>query len=142
MFENYFREQSNFLIQSLQSKLQQTGIIPPETKKDLKLFKEFYDFIKEHLPEGFNLAMGKIRNRTHLLNKSFDLIIYHKWCKNYLKLTGGYILLDQVYTILSLERELSSEALTQYIYQTRTLKAMYSMEYQLSDDQFVPIYNR
>lgn len=140
MFSRYFREQSKFLLESLRAKLEKKEITIPN-EKDLKLFKEFYEFIKDHIPAGFSLAMGKIRNRTHILNKNIDLIIYKKWCKNYLKLTGNHVLLDQVYVILSIERELTTEALLRHIEITRSLKVMYAMDYNLSEDKIIPIYS-
>lgn len=140
MFSKYFKEQSNFLLDSLQKKLSEKQITIP-THKDLKIFKEFYEFIKDHIPPQFSLAMGKIRNRTHVLNKNIDLIIYKKWCKNFLKLTGGHILLDQVYIILSIEAELTSESLIKHIELTQSLKVMYAMDYNLSEDRIIPVYS-
>ncbi len=140
MFSQYFKEQSKFLLESLHLKLEKKEITIPK-EKDLKLFKEFYEFIKDHIPPGFSLAMGKIRNRTHILNKNFDLIIYKKWCKNYLKLTGNHILLDQVFVVISIEAELTTDALLRHIEITRSLKLMYAMDYNLSEDRIIPIYS-
>ncbi|MFN3603943.1 MAG: hypothetical protein ACK4UJ_04445 [Leptonema sp. (in: bacteria)] len=140
MFSKYFKEQSKFLLESLQTKLEKKGITIPK-EKDLRIYKEFYEFIKDHIPSGFSLAMGKIRNRTHVLNKNIDLIIYKKWSKSFLKLTSGYILLDQIYTILSIESELTTDALLRHMELTRSLKVMYAMDYNLPEDRIIPIYS-
>ncbi|GIX40623.1 MAG: hypothetical protein KatS3mg129_0356 [Leptospiraceae bacterium] len=140
MFTKYFQEQTKFLQESLKLRLEKKGITPP-TEKDLKLFKEFYDFIKDHIPVGFSLAMGKVRNRTHVLNKNCDLIVYRKWCKNFLKLTGGYILTDQIYSFLSIENELTTESLLKHVELTQSIKTMYAMDYDLPEERFIPLYS-
>ncbi len=140
MFQKYFLEKSNFLIESLKLRLEKKGITSP-SEKDIRLFKEFYDFIKDHIPSGFSLAMGKIRNRTHVLNKNCDLIIYKKWCKNFLKLTQGYVLVDQIYSFITIENELSTENLIKHIDLTQSIKTMYAMDYSISDERILPIYS-
>lgn len=140
MFEKYFQEQSKLLQQSFESRLEKKGISPP-SEKDLKLFKEFYDFIKDHIPIGFSLAMGKIRNKTHVFNKSCDLIIYKKWCKNFLRLTGGFIPVDQTYAFFSLENDLTTDAIVNHINFTQSIKTMYAMDFGISEDEIVPAYS-
>jgi hypothetical protein len=140
MFAKYFQEQTKWLQDSLKVRLEKKGISPP-TEKDLKLFKEFYDFIKDHIPTGFSLAMGKVRNRTHVLNRNIDLIVYKKWCKNFLKLTGGYVLTDQIYSFISIENELTTDSLLKHVEITQSIKTMYAMDYQLSEEKIIPIYS-
>ncbi len=140
MLHKYFLEKSNFLTESLKLRLEKKGITSP-SEKDIRLFKEFYDFIKDHIPIGFSLAMGKIRNRTHVLNKNCDLIIYKKWCKNFLKLTQGFVLVDQIYSFISIENELSTENLIKHIDLTQSIKTMYAMDYSITDERILPIYS-
>jgi hypothetical protein len=140
MFAKYFQEQTKWLQDSLKVRLEKKGISPP-TEKDLKLFKEFYDFIKDHIPTGFSLAMGKVRNRTHVLNRNIDLIVYKKWCKNFLKLTGGYVLTDQIYSFITIENELTTDSLLKHVEITQSIKTMYAMDYQLSEEKIIPIYS-
>jgi len=140
MFAKYFQEQTKWLQDSLKVRLEKKGISPP-TEKDLKLFKEFYDFIKDHIPTGFSLAMGKVRNRTHVLNRNIDLIVYKKWCKNFLKLTGGYVLTDQIYSFITIENELTTDSLLKHVEITQSIKTMYAMDYQLSEEKIIPLYS-
>ncbi len=140
MFEKYFHEQSKFLRESFEARLEKKGISPP-SEKDLKLFKEFYDFIKDHIPVGYSLAMGKIRNKTHVLNRSSDLIIYKKWCKNFLNLTGGFIPVDHTYAFFSIEGELTTDALVNHVNFTQSVKTMYAMDFGLSQEEIVPTYS-
>ncbi|MCS7204304.1 MAG: hypothetical protein NZ853_01255 [Leptospiraceae bacterium] len=140
MFEKYFIQQSNWLQESLNKRLEKKGISIPE-KKDLSIFKEFFDFIKEHIPIGFSLAMGKIRNKTHVYGKNVDLIIYKKWTKSLLKLSGGYILVDHIYAFLSIEQELSTDSLIQHIEMTNSIKTMYAMDYELDESRIIPVYS-
>jgi len=140
MFAKYFQEQSKWLQDALNARLDKKGITPP-SEKDLKLFKEFYDFIKDHIPSGFSLAMGKVRNRTHVFNKNLDLIVYKKWCKNFLNLTGGYVLTDQIYSFFSIERELTTDSLLKHVELTNTIKTMYAMDYNLPEEKIIPLYS-
>lgn len=140
MFEKYFIEQSKFLSEALKRRIEQKEIGPAD-KKDIKLFKEFYDFIKDHLLTGYSLAIGKVRNRSYGYNVSCDLIVYRKWCKSLLKLTNGYIMVDDIYLFMSIENDLSTEALLRHVEMTRTIKTMYIMDHPEFEEKVIPVYS-
>jgi hypothetical protein len=58
-----------------------------------------------------------------------------------LKLTGGYVLTDQIYSFISIENELTTDSLLKHVEITQSIKTMYAMDYQLSEEKIIPIYS-
>ncbi len=141
MFTEYFQKQSQALEKALAKKLGKRGVKLPEKEKDLNIYQEFYTFLKDHVPEDYSLATGKVRNKKHLLNRNCDLLIYKKWVPKVLELTGGYILSDALYGFLSLEANLTAAGLGTHASLTRALKSLYVGEKQFEELEPIPMYS-
>ena len=127
MFTDYFLNRSKELSAALNSGLEKRGLKLPGKEKDLNLFKEFYTFLREHLPEHFSLATGKVRNKKHILNRNCDLLLYKKWCPKFMEMAGGYIIADTLYAFMSLEAELTTSSLVTHAALTNALKSLYAV---------------
>jgi hypothetical protein len=141
MFSDYFLAQSRQLHQALQERLKSRGVQLPGKQKDVRVYKELYDFFKDHLPSGYSFAVGKIRNRKHLLNKGCDLLIFKKWCKKFFDLTGGYVLADQLHVFVTIETDLTTAQLLNHAALTEAVKTMYAADRGLDDNAIVPVYS-
>ena len=58
MFTEYFTRQSQLLIDGLREQQEKRGIQLPGKEKDLNIFRDLYNFFKDHLPPHFSLATG------------------------------------------------------------------------------------
>ena len=141
MFTEYFHKKSLALTKSLKAALKKQGVKGPGKKKDPNLFKDFYTFLREHLPEEYKIATGKVRNKKHLLNRSCDVLIYNKWCEKYLELTGGYVLADSLYAFLSLDTDANKASLQTHLNMSRALKSLYAIEKEIADHAIIPVYS-
>ncbi|MCB1316832.1 MAG: hypothetical protein KDK27_12800 [Leptospiraceae bacterium] len=141
MFTEYFTKQATTLEKALKSNLQQRGVQLPAREKDINVFQEFYDFLNEHIPGGYTLATGKVRNKKHLLNRNCDLLIYKKWCQRYLELTGGYVLSDSLYAFMSLEADLNAANLQTHANLTRAMKSLYMGDPDTEEQNIIPLYS-
>jgi len=144
MFTEYFKKKSEELKGSLQKNLEKKGIQLPGKEKDLSVYRDFYDFLKEHLPDHFSLARGKVRNTRHILNKNCDVLIYKKWCQKFLDMTEGYILSDFVYSMITIEADLPTANLLTYCNHTNAIKSLYAhgkMEGEKEYPGVIPLYS-
>ena len=141
MFTEYFQKQGQSLEKALAKRLGKRGVKLPEKEKDLNIFQEFLTFLKDHVPQEFSLATGKVRNKKHLLNRNCDLLIYRKWCAKFLDLTGGYVLSDSLYSFLSIEANLTAASLATHASLTRALKSLYIGERQFQELEPVPMFS-
>ncbi|MDH5657555.1 MAG: hypothetical protein OEZ34_16695 [Spirochaetia bacterium] len=141
MFENYFSEKSQELSTSLSQNLEKRGIQLPGKEKDLTVFKELFTFLKEHLPDHYSLATGRVRNTKHVLNKNCDILIYNKWCQKFLDMTGGYILSDFVNLVINIEIDLTTEMIFDNANTVNALKSLYELENNIESDQVIPLYS-
>lgn len=141
MFSEYFLEQARQLYHGLRERQEKRGVQSPGKAKDVRVYKELYDFFKDHLPAGFSFAVGKVRNRKHLLNKSCDLLIFKKWCKKFFDLTGGYVLADQLHSFVTIETDLSTSQLLNHAALTEAIKTMYAADRSLDENAIVPVYS-
>lgn len=141
MFSDYFLAQSRQLQHAVQERLKQRGVQLPGKQKDVRVYKELYDFFKDHLPAGYSFAVGKVRNRKHVLNKSCDLLIFKKWCKKFFDVTGGYVLADQLHVFVTIETDLTTAQLINHAALTEAVKTMYAADRGLDDTAIVPVYS-
>jgi len=141
MFADYFLDQSRQLQGALHERLEKRGVQLPSKQKDVRIYKELYDFFKDHLPGGFSYAVGKIRNRKHLLNKSCDLLIFKKWCKKFFEMTGGYVLADQLHCFVTIETDLNTAQVLNHAALTEAVKTMYAADRELDENAIVPVYS-
>ena len=141
MFEDYFKEKAEELSKALGQNLEKRGIQLPGKEKDLTIFKEFFSFLREHVPESFSLATGRVRNTKHVLNKNCDILIYRKWCQKFLEMTGGYILSDFVNVYISLEVDLTTEMIFNNANTVNALKSLYELENEMESDTVIPLYS-
>jgi hypothetical protein len=139
----YFRNKTEELSSSLIKNLEKKGIQLPEKEKDLTVYKEFYTFLREHLPEHFSLATGKVRGVKHVLNVSCDLLIYRKWCQKFLNMFGGYIPADYIYALVSIDGDLTEKGLNSHCNLTNAVKSLYK---KIKEDEgkvaeIIPLYS-
>ena len=140
MFTDYFSAQAAELQKALDANLSRDGAKSPARGKDVGAFREFFGFLKDHLPAQFSLATGKVRGKKHLLNKGCDLLIYDRWCSRFLEMAGGYVLVDSVYAAVSLEKELTTQALNAHVSLSSAVKSLYHMSTESPDNQIVPLF--
>ncbi|MBI3395944.1 MAG: hypothetical protein HY042_08925 [Spirochaetia bacterium] len=140
MFSDYFLRQGRTLESALNANLEKKGAISAK-EKDLNLFREFYTFMREHLPAHFALATGKVRNKKHLLGRNCDLLVYNKWCPRFLEMTGGYVLSDYLYAFMSLEVDLTPSALLTHLNMTNAMKSLYSLEREVPEHVVIPMFS-
>lgn len=141
MFSEYFSKQADALEKALIENLGRKGLQTPQKEKDLGVFQEFYTFLKDHIPADFSLATGKVRNRKHLLNRNGDVLVYKKWAPKLLEMTGGYVLADALHAFITLESELSPQALATHANLTRALKTLYAGEEGPDQNGIIPMYS-
>ena len=141
MFTEYFANQALGLRQALHKNLEKKGIQLPGKEKDLNIYREFYDFIREHIPEHFSLATGKVRGKKHILNRNIDLLLYKKWIPRLIELSGGYVLADALYAFMSIETDLSTAALITHAVRTNAIKSLYRATMEGEDERFIPMFS-
>jgi len=141
MFTEYFANSARELQDSLSRNLEKRGVVLPGKEKDLKIYKEMFGFLQEHLPDRYSLAMGKVRGKKHILNRNCDLLIYQKWCSKLLNMSGGYVPIDTLNSFISLETDLSTESLLTHIALTNALKSLYQSAFELEEDRIVPVFS-
>ncbi len=145
MFTDYFVQQTDKLQKSYQRKGKQQELSSSSSssgkKKKLKTLEDFYIFLRDHIPSELSLATGKVRNRNHILQKNCDLLVYHKWCENYLKVSGGCILSESLKAFMSIEGSLTASALLSHVDTTRALKTLYSGDLHEPSNQLIPMYS-
>ncbi len=136
MFTDYFVKYSNKLKKGL---LAQKAEVRKE--KDLSVYKDFFTFMKDHLPDHFTVTTGKVRSRKHYLNRNVDMLIYHRKIPKIEELSGGYILSEFLYAVISTEQILSSRNLSTHIALTSALKTLYKTDKGAGDDEIVRMYS-
>lgn len=141
MFTEYFIKYSGDLIHKLDENLKQRGVVLPNQKRDLNIYKGFFDFLREHLPPKFHLATGKVRSKKHILNRNCDVLIYDKLCPRFLSMTGGYVPVDSLFAFMSIETDLSTESLISHALLTRAMKTLYQSVKDIGDEEMVPIFS-
>lgn len=141
MFSDYFAKKSRELQYTLKQKLEARGAHLPGKEKDVRIYKELYDFFRDHVPSQYAMAMGKVRNRKHVLNRNCDLLIYHKWSKKFLEMTGGYVPIDSLYSFITIETDLTTEQLNQHAVHTEAVKALYASDGSYGVEEIVPVFS-
>ncbi len=141
MFSDYFIEYSKSLKLSLEKNRSEAEVSSKTRGKGLKAYNDFFRFLKDHIPETYVLANGKVRNKQHILNKSCDLLIYNKYTPKILDMAGGYILADLVYGFMSLDYSLNQAAMESHSTLTGALKTLYRMDKPIADNEPVPLYS-
>ncbi len=147
MFSNYFKEQAEALEKALVRNMRRRSSrstaksSTAKKGKDLRLYREFYQFLQQHLPQKFSLAVGKVRNKNHILNRNCDLLIYRKWCADYMQITSDYVLSDDLHAAISLESELSVPHLSSHAAMTRAVKTICSRDESKSESRPVTTYS-
>ena len=144
MFYDYFVQKTGELSDALNQNLEKRGIQLPGKEKDLTIFKELFSFLREHLPENYSLATGRIRNTRHLLNKNCDILIYKKWCQKFLDMTGGYILSDFINVYVDIEIDLTTELVFKNMDMTNAIKSLYELDNNVDSSNplsLIPLYS-
>ncbi len=141
MFTEYFAKQSHTLSEGLKANLDKRGIQLPGKDKDINIYRDLFTFFKEHLPSEFSLATGKVRGKKHLLNKNCDLLIYKKWCQNFLAMAGGYVVSDFLYAFMSLETDLTTASVITHATMTNAVKSLYKGEREFAENQVIPVFS-
>jgi len=144
MFSDYFILKSAELSNALNQNLEKRGIQLPGREKDLTIYKELFSFLREHIPESYSLATGRVRNKKHILNKNCDMLIYKKWCQKFLEMTGGYILSDFIYAFINIEIDLTTEMVFENMNMTNAMKSLYELD-NIADSsdsmKLIPLYS-
>ena len=141
MFGDYFQKQSEHLARGLKERMDKRGLVLPSREKDISVYKEFYDFLRDHLPPNFSLATGKVRGKKHILNRSIDCLIYWKLCNRIMEMTGGYVLVDHLYTFMTLDHDLTTQQLIAHCTMTKGMKALYAATRDVPDNQILPVFS-
>ena len=141
MFTEYFTRSSQVLLETLEENIRKRGVELPGKEKDLNIYQEFFTFMRDHLPQEYTLATGKVRSKKHILNRSCDLLIYNKLCSRFLSMTGGYVTIDSLYSFITLETELSTGSLIAHATLTRALKSLYESVKEAKDNEVIPVFS-
>jgi len=144
MFSEYFIQKTGELNEELNENLKKRGIQLPGKEKDLTVFKELFTFLREHIPETYSLATGRVRSKKHVLNKNCDMLIYKKWCQKFLDMTGGYILSDFINVYINIEIDLTTEMVFESMNMTNAMKSLYELDNNLEQsdpDTLIPLYS-
>lgn len=141
MFEEYFQKHADALQKSLKENLKHKEEGVKKKGKDLKVYIELYNFIKNHIPSHFAVSNGKVRNKKHVLNKNCDLLIYHKWVPKVMDMMGGYVLSDFLYTSMSIESVVDQDGIAQHAVLTNALKTLYAGDLDTPENKIVPMYS-
>ncbi|MBL8020148.1 MAG: hypothetical protein JNM27_10830 [Leptospirales bacterium] len=141
MFGDYFQKQSDQLTLGLRERLNKRGLVLPSKEKDVSVYRDFYDFLREHLPHNFSLATGKVRGKKHILNRSIDCLVYWKLCNKVMDMAGGYVLVDHLYSFVTLEENLSTQQLLTHCTMTKGMKALYAATRDIPDNQILPVFS-
>ena len=142
MFSEYFAHQTEELKGALDKRLSARGTATlPGKEKDLRIYKEFYEYVRDLLPPLFSIGMGKVRSQKHVLNRTVDFIVFQKWCKRFLELTGGYVLADQIFAFGTIETDLETRHIYNHASITEAVKTLYAQDNELGDNDLVPCYS-
>lgn len=143
MFTEYFVQKANFLQTSFKDAKEERGgaAVLSKREKDVRIYKEFFDFLREHLPHHFSLATGKVRSLKHLLNRNCDVLIYNKWCPKVLEMTGGYVLSDFLYAFMTIENDLNTQAIVTHSALTRAVKSLYATSKETKPNEIIPLFS-
>lgn len=141
MFSEYFAKKSKELQYTLKQKIDARGAHIPGKEKDVRIYKELYDFLRDHVPTQYAMAMGKVRNKKHVLNRNCDLLIYNKWCKKFLEMSGGYVPIDSLYSFLTIETDLTTEMLLNHASHTEAVKALFASDGSYGTEEIVPVFS-
>lgn len=139
MFSDYFSRQSEDLKRALATQLNNRGARGTGKDKDLAVFQEFFDFLKNHLPGDFSVASGKIRSKKHLLSRGCDALIYQRWFPRLVEAAGGYVPSDALHAFVTIESQLNSANLTTHVNLTRAVKTLYAGEREF--EAVIPVYS-
>jgi len=141
VFSNYFEDLSNELKSKLKKRLSILSEKRPAKTKDKNydLYKDLYQFYKDHLPKHIHMGPGKIRGKSHLLPKTVDLVFYNKWSSKLIEMCGGWHVIDYTLGIMSIERKLSTQALVNHINLSQAVKTLYAKTNDVKDDEYIPL---
>jgi hypothetical protein len=115
-------------------------INPAKAKdKNYAIYKDLFQFYKDHLPEYIHVGPGKIRSKSHLLPKTIDLIFYKKWAGKLIEMSSGWHLIDYSMGIMSIERKLSTQALVNHINLSQAIKTLYAKTKNYGKDDYIPL---
>ena len=142
MFSKYFSQQQTSILKSKKN----TPVKKPNQAsktKNLKAYRSFFSFLKDHLPYEYALATGKVRNHQKILSKNCDLLVYKKWCDAYLELSGGYVIVDDIYAFMTVEMAASPASLRAHVNLTSAMKNLKSSEIdaEKKQEELIPIYS-
>ena len=141
MFSNYFIEQTKDLKESLAKNIKKKKATAPGVQKDLSLFSKLYSFLQGHLKDDFEVSTQKVRNHRQMIKKNCDIVIYKKWCEQYLNMTGGYVLTDNIYAAMSIDTNYTEQILRSHIALTQALKSLYLTQHQEAAQKIIPLYS-
>ncbi len=139
MFTEYFAARSIELRQALDANLARTPGKPGQ--KDVQAFREFFTFLKEHLPDEFAVVSGRLRGKKHLLNKPIDLLIYDRWCQRFLEMMGGNVLVDAAFAALTFERDLTTQGVVAHVALSNAVKSLFQISTEAPENQVVPLFS-
>ena len=142
MFAPHFAKQTELLQSALAKSLRRKGPSAPERRKDMKLYESFHGFLKGHLPPNFGISTGRqVRNHKQILKKDCDLLLYKSLCANYLSMTGGYVLSEDIYAAFTVESSYKQQALGAHLSLTRALKSLYISQKEEAAQAIIPLYS-
>lgn len=141
MFTDYFARKSEELIESVKQNQQGRGVPAPGKEKDLSIYQDFFSFLRDHLPNYYSLATGKVRNKKHLLNRNCDVLIYHKIIPAIVDMTGGYVLSDYLFAFMSLENDLTRGGLVTHANMTNALKSLFEAGSPAGENRIIPMFS-
>lgn len=141
MFASHFRKETKALQEALSKSLRKQGASAPEKPKNTKTYAAFYTFLRGHLSNEFTLSEGQVRNHRQVLKKNCDLIVYKQWCAQYLGMTGNYVLVEDIYAVMSLETSYRQQALGTHLSLTRALKSLYISQREEAARTIIPLYS-
>ena len=113
----------------------------PGKEKDLSIYRDFFSFLRDHMPAHYSLATGKVRNKKHLLNRNCDVLIYHKIIPAIVDMTGGYVLSDYLFAFMSLEFDLTRGGLITHANMTNALKSLYEGGSSGGENRIIPMFS-
>jgi hypothetical protein len=137
VFSAYFQEQSNELKEKLAKRLSTKKLA--DRRKTLEGCRDLFTFFQDHLPQDIHVGSGRIRGRSHMLPKTIDLIFYNKWCKGLIDMCDAWHLAQYTLGIMSIELELSTQALVNHVNLTQSVKTLYAKSMNLAERDYIPV---
>jgi len=142
MFTEYFAEKGRELQEKLKEQIQKRGLELPAKEKDLRIYRDLFHFIRDHIPQGFSLASGRVRNKRHMLSRSCDMVIYRKFCPSIIEMAGNFVLAESVHAFLSIETDLRSNHIVTHAGMTNAIKSLYAdSQTDTAPGNFLPIFS-